>query len=311
MIIREARGQRVCLIHARSYIPATAALLVSRVTGIPFIFDMRALWLEELITAGRLRRNSTLHKVMIVGERACLRHAGAIISLTNASVRYLQEVYSSELRGKKVVVIPTCADLSRFKPIGGTQTEKVVGCLGTLLSGWFRLDWLAEFLRYAASKDLQIRFQITTLDDPELVRAKIGGPADLKSRLEVVACPAHRVHEVLQGQVASVMFYAGGETSELGRCPTRMAEILGCGLPLVANEGVGDVAEIIREYRVGVLMSGPTEEEVAMAWEGLIKLLNDPETGARCRKVAEKFFSLESGTAAFLAVYDSMQGIYQ
>lgn len=57
---REVRGQGVRLIHARSYIPAAAAFFVSRMTGVPFLFDMRALWPEELITAGRQKRSSHL-----------------------------------------------------------------------------------------------------------------------------------------------------------------------------------------------------------------------------------------------------------
>ena len=56
--LRLARSKEVGLIHARSYLPAGVAWLVWRLTGTPFIFDMRALWPEELITAGRLRRGS-------------------------------------------------------------------------------------------------------------------------------------------------------------------------------------------------------------------------------------------------------------
>ena len=53
LLLREVRAGHANLIHVRSYIPAAAALLVQRLTGTPFIFDMRALWPEELITAGR------------------------------------------------------------------------------------------------------------------------------------------------------------------------------------------------------------------------------------------------------------------
>jgi glycosyltransferase involved in cell wall biosynthesis len=295
--------QRIRLIHARSYIPAVVALLVSRLTGVPFIFDMRALWPEELITAKRLRRGSLLHKAIVTAERACLRYAGAVVSLTHAAAEYLQNTYPNELAKQTLVVIPTCADLDRFVPAKERPSQRVIGCLGTVLSGWFRLDWLAAFMNAAAQRDPQLRFQITTRDDPEQVRAAIGGDTDLQSRLEIAPSPSEHVHEVLQGQLASVMFYAGGEISELGRSPTRMAEILGCGLPVVANEGVGDVAQIIREHRVGVLVTGPSQAEMNSAWDELEQLLNDPELAIRCRRAAEEVFSLEAGTAAYLELY--------
>lgn len=117
-----------------------------------------------------------------------------------------------------------------------------------------------------------------------------------------------KAHQVLHGQMASVMFYAGGEISELGRSPTRMAEILGCGLPVVANEGVGDVAQIIREYRVGVLVTGASALEMEVAWDNLQQLLADPDLAARCRRAAEEVFSLETGTAAYSVLYAEILG---
>lgn len=303
LVAREVRRQRVRLIHARSYIPAAVALVVSRLTGVPFLFDMRALWPEELITAGRLRRGSMLHKAMVASERACLRHAGGVVSLTHAAAEHLRRVYPEDLAGQTVAVIPTCADLDRFAPTSQPPSQRVIGCLGTVLSGWFRLDWLAAFLAVAAKRDPAWGFELTTRDDPAQVRAAIGRDADLQSRLRIAPSPSERVHEVLQGQSASVMFYAGGEISELGRSPTRMAEILGCGLPVVANEGVGDVAQIIREHHVGVLVRGSSQQEMAAAWDELEQLLADPDLATRCRRAAEAVFSLEAGTAAYSALY--------
>lgn len=76
---REVRRGYATLIHARAYIPATIAMLVGRLTGTPFIFDMRALWPEELITAGRMRRGSPVHRAIVHAERTCLKHAAAVI----------------------------------------------------------------------------------------------------------------------------------------------------------------------------------------------------------------------------------------
>lgn len=302
LVVCEVRRQRVRLIHARSYVPAAVALVVSRLTGVPFLFDMRALWPEELITAGRLRRGSLLHKAMVESERACLRRAGGVVSLTHAAVEHLQRLYPEDLDQQTIAVIPTCADLVRFVPAGQPPSQRVIGCLGTVLSGWFRLDWLAAFLAVAAKRDPELRFELTTRDNPTQVHAALGVGAELQSRLSIEPSPSDRVHEVIHGQVASVMFFTQG-LSKLGSSPTRMAEILGCGLPVVANEGVGDVAQIIRAHRVGVLVSGPSETEMNAAWDELEQLLNDPDLAVRCRRAAEECFSLEAGTAAYLGLY--------
>lgn len=131
------------LVHARSYVPAAIALLLFRLTGVPFIFDMRALWPEELVTAGRLRRNSLLFRSLICLEKNCLKDASAVVSLTHAAIKHLKVKYPHQLAGQRLAVIPTCVDLQRFQfaEVSGSS-QVVIGCIGTVLSGWFLIDWL-------------------------------------------------------------------------------------------------------------------------------------------------------------------------
>lgn len=302
LCLREVRRGNAQLIHARSYIPAAVALVVNRLTGTPFIFDMRALWPEELITAGRLRRSSPMHRAIVRAERACLRRAAAVVSLTEAAVGYLRKTYLGELAGQRIAVIPTCADLDRFRPAPRGDGPALYGCIGTVLSGWFRLDWLAAFLHAAAERDPEARFEIITRDNEVTVRAGIGGDAAFQARLSVYPMPPERVHEAVQKQTALAMFFTKG-LSKLGSSPTRMAEILGCGLPVVANAGVGDVARIITRYRVGVLVADGSPESMTAALDELEILMQDRDLPARCRHAAQTEFSLAVGTEAYCELY--------
>jgi len=305
LVTYEVRAQRISLIHARSYIPAWVAQVVGRLTGVPFIFDMRALWPEELIIAQRLQRDSMLHRIILAAERVCLRRAAAVVSLTHAAVEHLERVYPQDMAEQSVSVIPTCVDLGRFVPAMLPKTQRVIGCLGTMLSGWFQIEWLSSFLAVAARQDSKLLFEFTTRDDPNRLRAALGASQTFQSRLSIASCASDQVHEVLRGQVASVMFFTKG-LGKLGSSPTRMGEVLACGLPVITNDGVGDVAQIIRKYRVGVLVSGPTEREMAHSWGVLQELLADPNLVLRCRQAAEEVFSLESGTSAYARLYDKV-----
>ena len=309
LLLREVRTGRANLIHVRSYIPAAAALLVHKLTGVPFIFDMRALWPEELITAGRLRRGSLLHRAIVAVERACLARAAAVVSLTHAAVDHLKLEYPAALEGQRIVVIPTCADLNRFTPVSNRPSGSIVhGCIGTILSGWFRPDWLAAWLSTVAQDDHSARFEIVTRDDADRVRVALDPMDKFGDRLAIGPRPSEEMPDAVRGHDLSVMFYAGGEVSELGRSPTRMAEVLGCGLPVVANEGVGDVADIIRQYNVGVIVADGSETAMKVALDELEELRSDPDLSLRCRNAAEKVFSLEAGTEAYRKIYTEILG---
>ena len=292
------------LVHARSYVPAAIALLLQRLTGVPFIFDMRALWPEELITAGHLRRGSLLHRTLLWLERRCLQEASGVVSLTQAAVGYLRECYPRELAGQRIAVIPTCADLQRFQPAEpAPAVPLVIGCIGTVLSGWFLIAWLRAFFDAVARVDSTARFELISRDAPEAILPALQPSPAWADRLFIQSANPAQMPAIVQRHTASVMFYAGGATSELGRSPTRMAEVLGCGRPVVANPGVGDVEKVIRQHRVGVLASGSTAAEMDACVAELLALLQDPQLASRCRRTAEQLISLESGTAAYRQLY--------
>lgn len=306
LCLREVKKGNANLIHARSYIPAAVALVVHKLTGTPFIFDMRALWPEELITAGRLKRGSLMHRAISWVERSCLKNAAAVVSLTHSAVGYLREHYPDELRYQHLVVIPTCADLQRFTPgVEHYSSYSIYSCVGTVLSGWFHLDWLATFFKAVAEADPEARFEIITRDDAEEIRRQLGEGQAFQARLKIFGLPSAEVHSAVQKHSVSAMFFSQG-TSKLGSSPTRMGEILGCGLPVVANAGVGDVGRIIEKYQVGVLVENGSPEEMHLALQRLNELRADSELAQRCRQAAEEVFSLESGTRAYCDLYQDI-----
>lgn len=297
------RRSKPQLVHARSYVPAAIALLLHRLTGVPFIFDMRALWPEELITAGHLQRGSLVHRVLLCLERCCLKEASAVLSLTQAAVGYLQNRYPRELAGQRIAVIPTCADLQRFQHADSAPAAPlVIGCIGTVLSGWFLIAWLRAFFDAIARVDPTARFELISRDEPKAILAAFEPAISWTNRLHIQAATPAEMPAIVQQHTASVMFFTGG-LSKLGSCPTRMAEVLGCGRPVVANAGVGDMEQVIRQHRVGVLARSDGAADMQACVAELLGLLQDPQLASRCRRTAEALFSLESGTAAYRQLY--------
>jgi len=203
-------------------------------------------------------------------------------------------------------VIPTCADLDRFTPAPTKRIGSTVhGCIGTILSGWFRTDWLAAWLTAVAVDDSDARFDIVTRDDADDVRAALDPRGALGNRLSIGPRPSEEMPDAVRGHDLSVMFFTDG-LSKLGSAPTRLAEVLGCGLPVVANDGVGDVAGIVRKNKVGVIVDGSDPAQMRAALDELRVLMQDPDLPGRCRATAETVFSLEAGTEAYRGIYSSI-----
>jgi glycosyltransferase involved in cell wall biosynthesis len=81
--------------------------------------------------------------------------------------------------------------------------------------------------------------------------------------------------------------------SKLSSSPTKIAEYLAAGLPVVCNAGVGDVDEVIEGDRVGVVLRDFDDESFARALGQVEALEAEGDLRARCRASAESRFDIE------------------
>ena len=132
LALKICKIKEIDCVHARSYYPAFVALAIYRLKKIPFVFDMRALWPEELVEAGRLKENSVPWKIIKNLEKKCLKNASAIVSLTHAAINHLDKIHPGFLLKDKIVVIPTCANLDHFELKNRNFSEELItiSCIG-------------------------------------------------------------------------------------------------------------------------------------------------------------------------------------
>lgn len=297
------KKHNIKLIHCRSYIPSIAANIVSRITKIPFIFDMRALWPEEVVDAGRLSRKSVVYKILKYLECKLLTNSAVNISLTNVAVPYLVNVIP-HLSKDKFAVIPTCVDLTRFdssvkvdNPLSNTK----LGTMGTVISGWYHLDWLFNTLKISKELFPESDFKIVTRDDHHELN-QLANRYNLSS-FSVEQCSADKVKTAIDELKFGVLYFTAG-VSKIGSAPTRMAEFLACGKPILGNRGVGDMADLIEKYNVGVVIEGGCDEEIKRGLKLMHDFLLDPGYPERCRKAAVELFSADVGAEKYHRVYE-------
>ncbi len=295
---------RAELVHCRSYIPAIAALLVGKVTKVPFIFDMRALWLDEMIDAGRLDRNSIIHRILVLLETKLLKDAAHVVSLTQAAVDYLQ-AQQSHLKSQKFSVITTCVDLSKFITRKAENSPKKLGTMGTVISGWYHLDWLFLTLQTQMKKDKDATFKIVTRDSEQALRKLATQYGIEGSKLEIISSTPNDIANNIANIKAGLLYFTSG-VSKLGSAPTRMGEFLACGIPVIGNRGVGDMADLIEHYKVGVVIEDGSQQSIDKALASLDSLYQDKNLSERCRNAAETYFSADSGADKYRKIYKSI-----
>ena len=180
-----------------------------------------------------------------------------------------------------------------------------LGVIGTV-TGWFQFDWVLKFYSVLKQEQKRAQLKIVSRDNKQWIfkKAKEFNIA-MDYELRVFAVPFKQIPKEMHTLDAGIFFYKPFH-SELARSPTKMGELLASGVACITNSGVGDVAQIINKYKVGVIIDNDDNNTLVDAVRNLQDLLKDPELPARCRRAAEEWFSIEKGVVTYSAIYQEI-----
>src|SRR5205085_11526839 len=92
--------------------------------------------------------------------------------------------------------------------------------------------------------------------------------------------------------------------SQIAASPTKVAEYLAAGLPVVCNSGTGDMDKLLLNEKVGVLVENFDEKVYEEAASRALALSHKPQIRERCGEVTEQYFDLvKVGGSGYRNVY--------
>ena len=294
---------RLRIVHARSYVPSVMALALKRFTGVKYIFDMRGFWADERVDGGLWARSGRMFRVAKGFERHFLLTADHVVSLTHAAVREMQCFDYLQGRMPPVTVIPTCADLSRFKPLPRDTVDRgfVLGYVGAV-GLYYLFDEVATCFASLLCIKPNARFLIVNRGQHGYIRERLSAAGVPDSAVEITMVTHAEVPQQMSRMDVGI-FFIKPVFSKQASAPTKLAEFLGCGIPCLGNAGVGDMAEVIEGENVGVAIKSFDATSMTVAIQQLLKLVADPVTSVRCVATAQRHFSLDMGVKSYDQIY--------
>jgi hypothetical protein len=124
----------------------------------------------------------------------------------------------------------------------------------------------------------------------------------------VAGAPADMAEHVTGSHAGLSVCRLDAGVSLRAAAPTKLAEFLAGGRPVVVNRGLGDMDDLIERFTCGVVVQGREEHHLEEVAAQLETLVDDPRTPARCREAAEAHFDLDRGVDRLIAIYRSLHG---
>ena len=286
------------LVHARSDLAGASALL-----GRPdrWVWDARSLYVDQKIELGEVARGSPQESVLRKVESSCARSCDAAIVLTRASIEVLAERYGHDVLAK-ITVIPTCVDLERF-PLTPMTNDHLRLLLAGTINAYYDVPLMVELAKRVKTR-VPSEFHVVA---PGATR----WDAELAAEADAImsASPDEMPKLIAQSHVGLCVCRENAGASLKASMPTKIAEFLASGRPLVVNPGLGDASDLLIESDCGVVVEGRSPDALERAVDELLRLTNDPATPDRCRALAQKHFNLEAGVDSLIDVYRGIVGV--
>jgi glycosyltransferase involved in cell wall biosynthesis len=330
------------IVHARGHVTGMMALVLKRLLRTKFIFDMRDLMVDEKVDAGQWQYTSISYKITKYTERLMLKGSDAIVVLTEKIKTYLK---SFTYINAPITVIPTCVDLNRFpmrqethilqktskedgnnSPIpsllkrgtllldkdhrqqmrqGLGIEDKIVIVYSGSIGTYYLFEKMAEFVKAIKAYETKVHFLLLNRNEHKYALEILREYGVSAQDYTIKAVSPDEMHEYLWASDIGLFFYKP-TFSRVSTFPTKFAEYLACGLPVIGNVGVGDTEEIILENNLGSVVYKFAEEEYKTAFATALALTKDNDFQNRAIRFVNKNMSVEVGVKRYQEIYEKL-----
>jgi glycosyltransferase involved in cell wall biosynthesis len=224
-------------------------------------------------------------------EKIAAHRAHALVTLTENVVPVLLK------RHKRIpklrAVIPTSVQLDKFVLSEKGPRDKVCLLSGTY-NDFYDLDRMTSLLttlnEYLDFKVVWARPDESTSQSLDFVE------------IEVLSPKYDEMPMLISNSSFSVLILKDQNREVLSAvAPTKIAEFLACGRPILINSGVGDLDLQITKYGAGVVLD--YSKNIRDQLKDFVRIIDDPQTAGNCRRLAVDLYSMEMAINNYQKIY--------
>ena len=308
------------IVHCRSYIPSLIGVYLKKRKNLKYIFDMRGFYADERVDGNIWNQNNPVfrrvYKYFKKKEQQFIKQADAIVSLTDAARDIIRKWNVYQENPAPISVIPCCVDTNHFSYKNITDDDKkncryelgvrgndfvisYIGSLGT----WYMVEEMLHFFKRLLLQIPSAKFLFITQSNPEMIYRYAEKYKIFPQYIIIKPAPRSMMPYYISISNVSI-FFIKPVFSKKASSPTKFAELLAMGIPVICNANIGDLDTCIRDFRLGIILHLFKPESYDMAIKDMEQFL--PAEPYLLREVCKNLFSLEKGVELYEAIYQKL-----
>ncbi len=189
--------------------------------------------------------------------------------------------------------LPSEAEIEAYRKAQGFSSDDVVLVYSGSTAGWQSFVVLADILGKVLSSDKRYKLLFLAGEDESIRKMKASFPEQVSSKW----VKHSEVQQTLLACDYGILYRENSVTNQVAS-PTKFAEYLSAGLPVIISDHLGDYSDFVRREKCGYVI-GP-DENVNLTKSGYDQKLH-------CVKLAELYFTKASNIKQYEILTDFMQ----
>jgi glycosyltransferase involved in cell wall biosynthesis len=287
-------------IHLRGYFLGYFILPLKFFFKFKIFFDTRGFWPDEKADRAGWSRTGFMFRAFKKLEDYLFYYSDHIFFLTEHAIELVSKTHP--LIHQKSSVIRTCANNKFFYPIKGSKKSNFLnlGYLGTIDTA-YDFKKVACFLSNAISIDTNIHITVMTRSNHSNVK-EIFDLYKIHEDYYTINFTRNKKNlNKLINKLDACIFYLNENYSVKASMPTKIAEVLACGVPIICNIFNDDIKSVLNS-NCSVLSDFNTCNSKTILKE-LAQLKRNKNTSNLCLDIYKQYFSLEVGCNAYNSIY--------
>lgn len=221
-----------------------------------------------------------------------------------------------DLTSEKISVIPCSSDTDLFDPervsaemkgslekeLKITKEDIVISYLGSF-GTWYMLDEMLIFFKEAGKRIENAKMLFITYDEHERIRNAAKEKGIDPER--IIIRPGRRDEVPALVSLSNIsVFFIRPTYSKISSSPTKQGELMAMGIPVICNDRVGDVEDIVNSTGSGYVVHGFRSSDFEKAVEQIPFLLKSDRNAIRSK--AKELYSLDVNIPKYVKCYKEL-----
>ncbi len=312
------RQDPIDMVHTRSGTPALAGMWLKKKFGIRFLNDVRDFYSQSRIDSGQWPQNKLIYRKVFQyfdrKEKLELSLSDGIVCLTHKAKQILRDSKYYKT-GTPLQVIPCSVDMELFNPeslessqakqlknqFGINESDLIYSYLGSV-GTWYLAKEMFSLFKKLNKENQSSKLLVISPDDKQTI-LDIALAAGVQPDNIIITSANRQDVPVLLSLSQYSIFFIKPCYSKQASSPTKLGEIMAMGIPVITNDGIGDVTDIVEKSNAGIVLKELNESSYDLATQDLKKKIYDRKS---IRQAALEHYDLEKAVENYRSIYDNI-----